>query len=77
MSRVDAKRDQRLRAGNARHGANMFRDDLRQLIVVARAHDRRQVIAPGDRIDFADAVEIGQGLGNFVGLVSFGSSTGR
>ena len=53
MAGVDAKRDQRLRAGDARHAANLFCNHLGQLIVIARAHDRRQIVAAGDRINFA------------------------
>ncbi len=50
----------------------MLGDDLRQLVVVAGAHDRRKIVAPRDGINFADALHIGKRLGDFVGLVSLG-----
>jgi hypothetical protein len=59
VTRVDAERDQRLRAGDARNTPNVLRDDLGQLIVVAGAHDRGEIIASRDGVNFTDAIGIG------------------
>ena len=59
VTRINAKRDQRLRAGDSRNSPNMLCDDLCQLIVVAGAHNHGEIVTSSDRINLCDAIGIG------------------
>src|SRR5690606_24063452 len=64
--RVRAEGDERLRAQDALHLADAVGDDVRELVVLLDAHHRDEVRLARDRVDLADALEVGD-LGRDLG----------
>ena len=69
---VGAERDVGLGVEHARHLVDPAGDHLGDLLELADPHDRDQVDVAGDRVDLADAVEIGDRRGDLGDLVGGG-----
>ena len=72
MAGVNTKGDQGLGAGDTRQSADMFGDNVCELIIVGRADHYGKIIAARDRINFTHAFGVGKRFRNSLGLVSFG-----